>query len=94
MLRRDGNYLRAYEGVASALLRKGEYRESMKYAKLADAGDIYNKAFEGWRREFLGRHFSSIAAAVAAAAAALIIAGRYRKKKAAAKAEGKEEKQQ
>ena len=94
VLRRDGNYLRAYEGVASALLRKGEYRESMKYAKLADAGDIYNKAFEGWRREFLGRHFSSIAAAVAAAAAVLIIAGRYRKKKAAAKAAGKEEKQQ
>jgi len=90
VLKRDGNYRRAYVGVASALLRKGEYRESMRYAKLADAGDIYNKAFEGYRREFLDRHFSTIAAAAAALAAALILAGRYRRKKR----KGKEEKQQ
>ena len=81
VLSRDGNYTRAYEGVASALLRKGDYKGAMKYAKLAEAGDIYNKAFEGRRREFLKEHFTAIAAVAAAAAAALILLKKYRKKR-------------
>ncbi|MDE7225870.1 MAG: hypothetical protein K2N49_03290, partial [Ruminococcus sp.] len=43
VLKRDGNYRRAYLGVASAKLRAGEYRESMKYAELADSNRIYNR---------------------------------------------------
>ncbi len=80
VLKRDGNYNRAYEGVAAALLRKGDYKGAMKYAKLADAGKIYNKAFEGRRREFLKEHFTAIAAVLALMAAALFAGGRYRKK--------------
>ena len=80
VLARDGNYRRAYVGVASALLRKGDYKGAMKYAKLADAGDIYNKAFEGRRREFLKEHFTAIAAAALLLAAAVAVWGRYRKK--------------
>ena len=77
-----GNYRRAYIGVASALLRKGEYKESMRYAKLADAPKIYNKAFEGYRREFLKKHFTAIAAGIAAAAAVLVLFGyKHRKKR-------------
>lgn len=82
VLKYDGNYRRAYIGVASALLRKGEYKESMRYAKLADAPKIYNKAFEGYRREFLKKHFTAIAAGIAAAAAALVLFGyKHRKKR-------------
>jgi tetratricopeptide (TPR) repeat protein len=81
VLKRDGNYRRAYIGVALALLRKGDYEGSMKYAKLADDGKIYNKAFEGYRRQFLKEHFTVMAAALAIAAAALIAFGRYRKKR-------------
>jgi hypothetical protein len=81
VLKRDGNYRRAYIGVALALLRKGDYEGSMKYAKLADDGKIYNKAFEGYRRQFLKEHFTAMAAALAIAAAALIAFGRYRKKR-------------
>lgn len=72
VLRRDGNYRRAYIGVASALLRKGDYKGAMKYARLADAPKIYNKAFEGWREEFLKKNFGKITALIAALAAALI----------------------
>lgn len=53
VLRRDGNYRYAYKGVASALLRNGDYENSMKYAQLADDRNIYGKAFEGYRREFV-----------------------------------------
>jgi DNA-binding beta-propeller fold protein YncE len=81
VLRRDGNYRRAQIGVALALLRKGDYEGSMKYAKLAGSSSIYNRAFEGYRREFLKRHFTAIAAVIAAAAALMIYLSRRKKKR-------------
>ena len=65
VLRLDGNYYRAHVGIASALLRKGDYKGAMKYAKLADARKIYNKAFEGWRSQFLKANFGYILAGLA-----------------------------
>ena len=92
VLKRDGNYHRAYIGIASALLRKGDYKGAMKYAKLSDAGDIYNKAFEGYRREFLREHFTAIAAGLAAVIAGAFVWGRIRKKRRnAAQIQEKEE---
>lgn len=79
VLKRDGNYRRAYLGAAAAKLRAGEYRESMKYARLADNSRIYNKAFEGWRLEFMKTHSGELAAAVIAAAVSVIIWRRIRK---------------
>jgi tetratricopeptide (TPR) repeat protein len=60
VLKRDGNYRRAYLGIASAKLNSGEYAEAMKYAKLADNGSIYNKAFEGYRQDWLDSHFGLV----------------------------------
>ncbi|MDE5936601.1 MAG: hypothetical protein K2G83_04260 [Ruminococcus sp.] len=60
VLKYDGNYRQAYIGVASGYLRKGDYKNSMKYAKLADDSDIYNKAFEGWRNDFVKSNFRKI----------------------------------
>lgn len=60
VLKRDGNYRQAYIGVALGYLRKGDYENSMKYAKLADDSDIYNKAFEGWRNDFIKSNFRKI----------------------------------
>lgn len=88
VLRRDGNYRRAYVGVASALLRKGDYKGAMKYAKLADSGYIYNKAFEGYRVEFLKKHFAKIIAAIVIIAAVLVFVKKYRKRRKGAPAEG------
>ena len=87
VLKRDGNYRRANIGVASALLRKGEYKESMKYAKRAGAPDIYNKAFEGYRAEFLKRNFTTIIIVIVLLVAALKLLGRHKKKRLAAEAE-------
>lgn len=53
VLKYDGNYSYAYNGVAYALLRNGEYKSSMKYSKLADNSELYNKAFEEYRSVFL-----------------------------------------
>ena len=86
MLKRDGNYRRAYIGVASALLRKGDYKGAMKYAKLADAPAIYNRAFEGYRMEFLKKNFAKMFAVVAALIVVLFVTGRKRKKKRLAEA--------
>lgn len=60
VLKRDGNYRRAYIGIASALLNSGEYKQAMKYARLADVPKIYDKAFEGYRREFVREYFPLI----------------------------------
>lgn len=81
VLRHDGNYRRANIGVASALLRKGDYKGAMKYARIADSPEIYNKAFEGWREEFIKRHFTEIFFTLFAVIAALTAIGAYRKKR-------------
>ncbi|MCR5707657.1 MAG: hypothetical protein K6G82_05235 [Ruminococcus sp.] len=81
VLKRDGNYHRANIGVASALLRKGDYEGAMKYAKLAGSGYIYNKAFEGYRMEFLKKHFGTVFAIAAVFIAALFALGYTLKKR-------------
>lgn len=53
VLQRDGNYQMAYVGIASALYNQGDYEGSMEYAELAESSDQYNKAFEGYRQEWL-----------------------------------------
>lgn len=58
VLKRDGNYRMAYIGIASALYNEGDYEGSMKYAKLAESPRQYNKAFEGYRSEWLNRNFT------------------------------------
>ncbi len=60
VLKRDGNYRNAYIGIASAKLNSGDYEEAMKYAKLADSGSRYNKAFEGYRQDWIDSHFGLI----------------------------------
>ncbi len=60
VLQYDGNYRRAFLGISAALLVEGDYEGSMKYAKLADSPYRYNRAFEGWRTEFLNAHLTEI----------------------------------
>jgi tetratricopeptide (TPR) repeat protein len=93
VLKYDGTYRRAYLGIAAAKLRSGEYEEAMKYAKLADAGKIYDKAFEGYRLEFIRNNFEPILLALIFAAIAIAGTLKIRKdKKAALAAEKNKEK--
>lgn len=80
VLRRDGNYRRAYIGVSSALLEQGAYAESMRYAKLADAPHLYNRAFAGWREAFLREHMGGILAALLLLVVGIGLLRRYRKR--------------
>ena len=41
--------------LSAAYLVQGDYAGSMKYAKLADSPYRYNRAFEGYRQEWLTR---------------------------------------
>ena len=60
VLKRDGNYRRAYLGISSAYYNMGRYKDSMEYAKKADASARYNRAFERYRSEWLREHLTVI----------------------------------
>lgn len=81
VLKRDGNYRYAHIGIASALLRRGDYKGAMKYARLADDNEIYGKAFEGFRREFIMKNGGYIFAAVLLLIVSAVTASKYIKKK-------------
>lgn len=49
VVKRDGNYRRAYIGIGNALLNQRKYKEAMKYFKVAMSRKRYNRAFEGYR---------------------------------------------
>ncbi len=56
----DGNYLIAQIGLANAYLNRGDYKLAMKYSEMAAVSYVYNKAFEGWREEFLKENLTLI----------------------------------
>ncbi len=58
VLKRDGSYRMAYIGISAALYHEGDYEGSMKYAKLAESPSRYNKAFEGYRAQWLSRNLN------------------------------------
>ena len=81
VLRRDGNYRAAYVGISSALLNKGDYEGAMKYAELAESSLQYNKAFEGYRSEWLDANFTWVAIVVIALIVVFVVYRHFRKKK-------------
>ena len=60
VLKRDGNYRRAYLGISSAYYNMGRYKDAMIYAKKADASGRYNRAFERYRSQWLREHLTVI----------------------------------
>lgn len=70
VLQYDGNYRRAFIGISAALLVEGDYEGSMKYARLAESSYRYNRAFEGWRTEFISANIDQFTFAAVVLAAA------------------------
>ncbi len=58
VIKRDGNYRRAYIGIGNALLNRGEYKDAMKYFKIAISRKRYNRAFEGYRDILLQKYLT------------------------------------
>ncbi len=71
VLKRDGNYRRAYLGISSAYYNMGRYRDSMEYAKKADASGRYNRAFERYRSQWLREHLTVILIGIAVLAVSI-----------------------
>lgn len=58
VIKYDGNYRRAYIGIGNALLNRNEYKEAMKYFKVAISRKRYNRAFEGYRDQLLQKYLT------------------------------------
>jgi Tfp pilus assembly protein PilF len=80
VLRYDGNYRRAYTGIGLAALFEKDYTTAMENFEIAMNQYYYDQAFEGWRNEFLRRHFGLIVGLIAAAVIALFVHSIYRKR--------------
>ncbi len=80
VLKYDGNYRRAYIGIGNALLQNEEYKEAMKYYKIAIARSRYSKAFEGYRNQFLEKYFTLILILIILIIVLLIVYGRAKKR--------------
>lgn len=81
VLKRDGNYRRAYLGISSAYYNMGRYKDSMVYAKKADASARYNRAFEQYRSEWLREHLTAILIVIVVLIAGVWGFKRWRRKK-------------
>ena len=64
VVKRDGNYRRAYIGIGNALLGQSRYKEAMKYFKIALSRKRYNRAFEGYRDEILQKWLTPVAVTI------------------------------
>lgn len=60
VLKLNGNYDQAYIGIGRALLRKGEYKEAMKYFELKLDSKNYSKAFKLYREQWFTENIKTI----------------------------------
>ena len=60
VLKYDGNYRRAYIGIGNALFNRYEYKEAMEYFKISISRGRYNRAFEGYRDQWLKDNYALI----------------------------------
>lgn len=88
VLKRDGNYRRAYLGIASAYYNMARYEDAMEYAKKADSSWRYNRSFEKFRSQWLRKHLTPILIGIVLIVAGAAIFKRViRKRKSKASAE-------
>lgn len=73
VIKMNTNYELAYLGIGKALNRRGEYKEAMKYFKLAHNANYYSKAFSSYRDQVLNENFNLIMAAILSCVALYIV---------------------
>lgn len=54
----------AFVGMGKAQLRLGKYGEAMEYFRLGHDQELYSKAFNEYRNQWVSRHFTAIATAL------------------------------
>ena len=80
VLQYDGNYRRAFLGISAGYLVQEKYEDSMKYAKLADSPYRYNRAFEGYRQEWLSKHMTALVIGLVLIIIGIVVLSWYVKK--------------
>lgn len=73
VIKMNTNYELAYLGIGKALNLRGEYKEAMKYFKLAHNATYYSKAFSSYRDAVLNENFNLLMGVVIAFVAAIVI---------------------
>jgi hypothetical protein len=60
----NGNYTLAYIGIGRSLLRKGQYKEAMKYFELKYDDENYSKAYQQYRKGWIKHNIAWIVAVI------------------------------
>lgn len=64
VLKQNGNYDLAYEGLGKAYLRQDRFKEAMDYFKLKRCKRNYSKAFMYYRKEWIEAHLGGVVAVI------------------------------
>ncbi|MCD7730835.1 MAG: hypothetical protein LUI05_05000 [Oscillospiraceae bacterium] len=80
VLKYDGNYRRAYIGIGNALFNRGDYREAMDYFEISISRSRYDRAYEGYRNEWIKAHFTLIIVVIIVLIVLLIVYGQLKKR--------------
>lgn len=81
VLKLNSNSTVAYYGIGLALDEAGQYKEALKYFKLAYSNKGYSSAFKEVRREFIKANFVLLIAAALAAIVGIILLIRFSKRR-------------
>ncbi|MDE5577047.1 MAG: NHL repeat-containing protein [Oscillospiraceae bacterium] len=79
VLKYDGNYRRAYIGIGNALYNKYEYKEAMDYFKISISRVRYNRAFEGYRDQWLKKNYMGAIIVIILLIVLLVVYNKMRK---------------
>lgn len=80
VVKRDGNYTLAYSAIGKALLNQSEYKQAMKYFKIAFNDTDYDRAFEAWRQDILRDNFTLMVVVIVVVIVALVVVSKLKKK--------------
>ena len=80
VLKYDGNYRRAYIGIGNALYNKYEYKEAMEYFEISISRVRYNRAFEGYRDQWLKENYVGAIIVIVLIIVLLVVYNKLRKR--------------
>lgn len=80
VLKYDGNYRRAYIGIGNALYNKYEYKEAMDYFEISISRGRYNRAFEGYRDQWLKENYVGAIIVIILIIVLLVVYNKLRKR--------------
>lgn len=79
----------AFEGMGLNLMRRGQYKESMAYFKLAENRELYSEAYKYYRIEVINDHFTLVCVLLAVLAGGILAWRLVRRRRKAAAPEPK-----